>query len=299
MKNILLSACVASLLIGSSVQAKEVAPKGATVAQVNTVAVSNAKSKAEAGQAKLVKEAIASLADAHEALIAIEQKDAKKATKKLEDALGKLEVTLASKEVPKLLPIDSVVSVNAFVGTSSDIDAILSKVKRYINEGKVQEARALMLPLQSEIDITIVSLPLASYPDALKLAATYLHSNELSKAHHILAIALSTFTKEVEVMPIPLLKATDLIASASAIAKEDKKMALAYLEAANESLFVAQKLGYVSKSETTYKVLHEQIKQVKEEIEGPNKAEALFLKLKSSLKEFQEKIFSKKDSENK
>ncbi|HHE06071.1 MAG TPA: YfdX family protein, partial [Epsilonproteobacteria bacterium] len=220
-------------------------------------------------------------------------------TKKLESALGKLEVILAAKDAPALLPIDSMVTANEFVGNSEDIHKTLTLIETLIAKGKVQEARTLMLPLQSEIDITVVSLPLATYPDALKLAAKYVHDNKLDKAHDVLVTALSTFTKVTEIVPIPLLKATDLIEASSVIAKDDKKRALAYLDAANESLKVAHDLGYVSKSTTTYKMMEDQIEAVKKEINGPNKAEKLFETLKASLKEFKEKVFSEKSSNEK
>jgi len=299
MRNIVLSALLSSLLLTGGLQAKETAPKNASVKEVNKVSVSNAKSDAKVNQVTLAQETIQSLKNAHEALMALEKKDAKGATERLESALGKLEVVLASKKVPELLPIDSVVRVNEFVGTSKDIETALNAVRTLLNKNKVQEARALMLPLQSEIDITTISLPLASYPDALRLAAKYVHSDELDKAKEVLSIALSTFTSVTAIVPIPLVKATDLIVSAEVASKDDKDRALMYLDGASESLKVAHVLGYVSKSETTYKVLQEQIEAVQKEIKGPNKAEKLFETLKSSLKEFKDKVFSEKSSDNK
>jgi hypothetical protein len=293
MKRVILSTLVASLLM-TGANAKEIAAKDASVKEVNKIAVNNAKEDAKAHQAKLVHEAINSLKDAHDAYVALEKKDTSTATKKIESALGKLEVILASKSVPELLPVDSIVKVNEYVGTSKDIEKVLATVSTLLVKNKVQEARALMLPLQSEIDITTVSLPLGSYPDALKLAAKYIHSHEMNKAKEVLAIALSTFASVTEIVPIPLLKAIDLIEASSAIAKEDKTRALAYLDAASESLKVAHDLGYVSKSTTTYKMMQDQIKTVKKEIKGPNKAEKLFATLKATLKEFKEKVFSEK-----
>ena len=152
MKKILLSTLVASLLI-TGVNAKETAAKDATVKQVNTMAVNNAKSEAKTNQAVLVKEALTSLKEAQDALVALEKKDAKHATTKLESALGKLEVILTAKDTPKLLPIDNAIVVNEFVGTSKEIETILYHVRVLLNKNKIQEARALMLPLQSEIDI--------------------------------------------------------------------------------------------------------------------------------------------------
>ena len=293
MKKILLSTLVASLLV-TGLNAKERASKDASVKEVNKIALNNAKEDVKTHQAKLVQEAINSLKETHAAFVALEKKDEETATKKLESALGKLEVILASKKVPELLPIDSIVKVNEYLGTSKDIEKTLAAVPTLLVKNKVQEARALILPLQSEIDITTVSLPLGSYPDALKLAAKYVHSHEVDKAKEVLAIALSTFTSVTEVVPIPLLKATDLIAASSAVAKEDKQRALVYLDAASESLKVAHDLGYVSKSTTTYKGMQEQIEAIQKEIKGLNKAEKLFETLKASLKGFKEKVFSEK-----
>jgi ribonuclease HII len=294
MKKLLLSAITASLLLGTAGIAKEQAAKDATVKEVNTLAIKNAKEDAKGKQPKLVQDAIESLKLAQRAVIALEHKDTKAATEALEKSIGKLEVILAAKDAPKLLPIDNVIRVQEFVGSAKDIDMALKNVKSLLDEGKVQQARALMLPLASEIDITVVSLPLVSYPDALKLAAKYIHDNKADKAKEVLYIALSTFTKVTEVVPIPLLESTDLIAAASRIAKEDKERAVKYLDAASDALDVAEKLGYVSKSTTTYKVLHEEIEKVQKEIRGKNEAEKLFEELKTKLKEFKEKIFSEK-----
>ncbi|MCK4442480.1 MAG: YfdX family protein, partial [Sulfurovaceae bacterium] len=158
MKKIILSTLLTSLLL-TNVNSKEIAEKNATVKEVNKIAISNAKEDVNSHKAKLVQEAIASLKEAHDALIALEKQDSKGATKKIENALGKLEVILTAKDSPKLLPINSVISANEFVGKSKDIKVTLELVKSLIDKGKVQEARKLMLPLTSEIDMTIVSLP--------------------------------------------------------------------------------------------------------------------------------------------
>ncbi len=296
MKKLLLSAIAASLLVSTSGIAKEQAAKDATVGEVNKIAISNAKEDARNNQTKLVQEAIESLKYAQSAVIDLEHKDAKSAKADLEKAIGKLEVILAAKNAPKLLPINNVIQVHEFVGTAEDVDKAVKTVKSLLDDGKVQEARALMIPLVSEIDITTVSLPLASYPDALKLAAKYVHDGKLDKAKEVLYIALSTFTEVTDVVPIPLLESTDLIAAASRVAKEDKARALKYLDAASDALDVAEKLGYVSESTVTYKVLHEKIKAVQKEIKGKNKAEKLFESLAAKLKEFKSKIVSAKES---
>ncbi len=294
MRKIIMSAIVATALMGGSVYANTVTKKGTTVQEVSQNAVKQAKQDAKSHQAKLIQEAIDSLKFAHEAYTALVKKDSKAATQKLEKALGKLEVILSADKAPKLLPIDNVVAIHEFVGSSKEVKILVDKAKMLLDDGKVQEARALLAPMQSEIDITVVSLPLVSYPDALKLAAKYVHSNKIDEAKKVLGVALSSFTEVTQIIPIPLLTATDLIAAASETAAKDSKHALLYLDGAAESLRVAEALGYISRSETTYKMLQDKIVELKKEIEGPNKPEKLFRGLKAKLKEFGEKIFSPK-----
>jgi hypothetical protein len=289
MKRILVSAITAAALMGTAVSAKE-----ATVNEIKATALSHAKSDAISQKKKLVQEAIDSLKFAHDALVALDENKPDDATKAIEKALGKLEVILAAKDAPKLLPIKSYVVVNEFIGTSEGIKATVTLAKEWLDAGKVQLARKALMPLLSEIDITTVSLPLVSYPDALKLASTYIHSEKYAKAKEVLAIALNTFDETTVIVPIPLIKATDLIAAASGIASKDKELALRYLDAASESLKVAKELGYVSKSETTYEVLQDQIEKVQKEIRGKNKAEKLFEALKKKLEDFKTKVYSPK-----
>jgi len=292
MKKLLLSAVLASLLTTTGLYANS---EIKSVKQVNKGAVTHGTQDALASQKKLIGEAIDSLAFTNKALIALNKNDKKSAKEDLEKALGKLEVILTAKNAPKLLPVDSAVSMVEFIGTKDDVEKTVDAVKDLLDDNKVQVARVLLNSLQSEIDVTVVSLPLATYPDALKLAAKYIHDNKIEKAKSVLEVALSTFDKTTTVIPLPLLKATDLIKVSAALSKNGKKdEALKYLDAAEDQLDVAEALGYVSHSSNTYKSLHEVIKHVRKEIKGKNKAEKLFDELKAKLKDFKEKVFSPK-----
>jgi hypothetical protein len=290
MKKIALSALAASAILGGIMYAN--APESNTVKQVKTSAVAHAKSNAVSKQKELVKEAIDSLKYTHEALVALGERDKEKAIDSIEKALGKLEVILSAKESPKFLPIKNFVVVNEFIGTSQGVRGTVKLAKELLVAGKVQQARKILMPLTSEIDVTTVSLPLVSYPDALKLASTYIHSDKIDKAVDVLTIALNTFDEETVVLPIPLIKATDLIAAASEKAQSDKEKALLYLAAASESLKVAKELGYVSNNGVTYKILQEKIDEIEKEIKGKNKAEKLFDALKEKLADFKAQIYS-------
>jgi tetratricopeptide (TPR) repeat protein len=285
MKKFLLSTLTASLLLSGVSYAK-------TSAEVNKETVKQAKVDAKNSKTKLVKEAVNSLLLTQKVLVDLSKQDKKAAIKDLEDAIGKLEVILASKDAPKLLPVDSKVVAIEYIGDIVMLKKSVDAVKKFIADGKLQEARLLLNTLQSQININTVSIPLATYPDALKLAAKYLHEDKTNEAVAVLDTALNTLVQDSVVIPIPILKAEGLIKAASQIAKSDKEQALKHLAQAKKELVIAKTLGYVSKSDTTYKMLDEAIAAIEKEIKGKNKAQKLFDSLIKKIKEFKEKALS-------
>ena len=250
------------------------------------VAKHDAKSNS---QSHIVKEAVDAVMLTQQVLIDIAHKNKKTAIKDIEKAIGKLEVILAKKDAPLMLPIDASITATEFTADSSTIKSGLKEVMKLLRDHKVQEARELLNTFQSEIDITTVNLPLASYPKALKLAASYLHENKMKEAKDVLEMALNTLVTTKVVIPIPLVTAEALIHDAQKIAKKDKKQALKHLELAKEELKKAELLGYTSQSDVTYKTLERAINKVEKEIKGKNKAEKLFEDLLNKLKSFKEK----------
>jgi ribonuclease HII len=293
MKKVLLSTLVSSILIASTLSADS--NKTPTSKEVSLKATEAATKKAENDKVKLIDEALNSLKLASKALADLENKKVDDAKKDIKLALGELEAILASEKSPKLLPIENRMVVKNFVGSAKDVEAAIKEVKRLLSNGRVQEAGELLISLQSEIDLTVISLPLVSYPDALKLASKYIIDNKPEKAKEVLKLALSTFTEVEHIIPIPLVNSVQLVSIASDVAKNDKDQALKYLAAASDELDKAEKLGYLSSSTTTYKQLHKMIKNIEKEVKGPNKAEKLFEELGEKLKEFKDKIFSSSD----
>ncbi len=285
MKKILVSIVAAGLLFGTSLSASE-ATKAAS-----RQAVTEAKLKAEKQnkEVKIVKEAVEAVALTNEVLADLDKGNKDEAIKKIEKAIGKLEVVMAAPKAPALIPIDSSVEIATYPGSVKDIEVALITVKALLKNNKVQEARRLLNTLRSEIVVKTINLPLASYPSALKLAAKFLHEDRIDEAKNILNQALLTFVEVDVVTPIPLLAADKLIKDAQTIAKKDKKKALDYLKAAKENLKKAEALGYVSESETTYKMLEDSIEKIEKEIKGKNEPEKLFEDLIKKLKEFKDK----------
>ncbi len=297
MKKTLLSTLVSTLLLSSLATADE--HKNLTSQEVSTKATQVATKKAKDNKVKLVQEALESLKLSAKAVDELNQNKVDDAKKSIELALGKLESILVAEHTPKLLPIENQIVIKNFVGTSEDVSKALAEVKKLLALGKVQEAGELLISLQSEIDITTVSLPLASYPDALKLASKYLIEKHPAKAKHVLEIALNTFAQDEQIIPIPLINALELVHVASTIAKNDKEQALKHLAMAKDDLKKAELLGYVSSSTTTYKQLEDLIEKTEKEVKGPNKAEKLFKEIGEKIKEFKEKILKNKKKNEK
>ncbi len=293
MRKVIVSVVAAALLGSTGLMAE-------TSANVTSKAVKSAKAKAESGKLKVIEEAVSAVVLTQNVLDALDKNDVEKAKRELEKAIGKLEIVLAHKDAPALLPIDSVITATEYMGDLKSIKETLSAVKKLLATKKVQEARRLLDTLQSEIDIVTVSLPLISYPQALRLSARYLNEGKIKEAGDVLKMALDTLVRSETIIPLPLLKAQALIEAAQKVAKSDKQQALKHLDAAKKELKIAEALGYTSGSDTTYKMLDDAIEAVEKEIRGKNRAEKLFEELMEKLKEFKEKalktVESKKSS---
>jgi hypothetical protein len=298
MKKIILSTITASMLLTGAVYADTEVSNKVSVKEANVAASNSAKKDAKSGQAKLAKEALKSLELTVQALKDLEDNNSDAARKNIELALGKLEVILSAEDAPKLLPVDNQIKVYNFLGSAEDVTKAVKTVKALLSVNKIQEARELLSTLQSEMDVVVVNLPLATYPDALKLASKHILEEKTKEAKEILKLALSTFTEVHQIIPLPMIKVNYLVALASDVAKEDKELALKYLKGASAELDKSETLGYISESSTTYNELHKLIEGVEKEIKGPNKAEKLFKNLSEKIKEFKEKIFSEKENKN-
>ena len=297
MKKILVSTLLSSLLLtGSIVADTNTSPSSKELSKKATQVETQ---KIKDNKVELIQEALSSLKLSVKALKNLEENKKEDAKKNLELALGKLEVILTSKDIPKMLPIENRMLVKNFVGSSKDVEGALSEVKTLLSKGKVQEAGELLITLQDEVEVRTVNLPLASYPDALKLVSKYILEDKIDEAKATLKLALNTFITEETIVPLSLVKTLELVSVASHEAKENKKLALTYLVTAHDELNKAEKLGYLSDSSTTYKELQEVINGLEKEIKGANKAEKLFEEAIKTLKEFKSKILSSDSNESK
>ncbi len=282
MKKIFTSIAVAGLLVTNSLA------MDAKTAQVSKNAVIKAEKKAQQGT-QLVKEAINAIRNTQDALIYLNGKDKKNAINSLKKAVGNLAVVLNSPNPPYLLPVDINFEAYQFSGKIKSVAALVNKAKTLVIENKLPQAREVLNTLRDEIVVKTINLPLATYPADLKLAIKYINENKLKEAKEVLSMALSTLVEVKTIIPIPLVKAQNLIVAASKIVKKDPKEAIKYLDEAKRQLKLGEVLGYTSTSSTTYKILKEKINHLENEIKSKHNTSNLFERLIEKIKDFEHK----------
>jgi len=284
MKKLLSSIVVAGLLATNSFAADS------KTENVKHNAVLKAEQKIN--DTKLIKEAIKALKYTQDAYIYLKNNKTTKAQESLKKAIGELTVVLNSPKAPYLLPVDVRVSAFEYVGGIKNISKQITTAKVALAKHNLPLTRNILNTLKSELDIESINIPLATYPDAIKLAIKYINENKIKEAQDVIAMALNTLVTTDTVIPIPIVKANELVIAASKIAHKDKKQTIKYLEEAKKQLKLAELLGYTSKSDTTYKILKESIEKIENKINANKNTDSFFEDLKLKLKEFKEKAVS-------
>ena len=134
--------------------------------------VNDTKSKLEDNvEDTLVSEAQSAVAETQKAIAAIESGDKRKAIKALESATGKLDVVLARNPKLGFVPLESEIDILALAPNDLDtVEEIRKEIKQAIRKDELVKARELLDNLASELRITTVNLPLATYPTAMEEA---------------------------------------------------------------------------------------------------------------------------------
>jgi len=190
----------------------------------------------------------------------------------------------ALKNDPKLdiLPFDENIVVYENLASAKEINNILKVVQEDILHYKLDDARALLAPLKDEMDIKTISIPMKLFPIATQKALDALNKGNAKKAMEIIATGYSTFIVDEGIIPLPLLKAQDMILEASNLDKSKKEEATELLDNAKDELEKAEVLGYANSNTPEYKALNDAIDAVKKEIKGQNAVEKLYDNLKNA-----------------
>ena len=285
---------ISPTVLAETAAAPEAAPTVKADAKQNAAGSQNAANKAAiANQAKtqnklletVNKEVSEGFKKVMQAGKLIQEGKEKEAIKALGEATGKFDIALAANPEMSLIPIDARVRVTEMITSSDAVKTQVSLAKDLLKQSKVQAARAILLPMRDDIETRTAYIPMATYPEAIKLATKMLVDGDKTAATKTLSAAFSTIVQKVSIIPLSLVRADSLITSAATLDKEKgKDQAMALLDQAEEQLQIAVSLGYTDKDSDLYDDLSAQIKALKKEAAGPNMVEKLYDKLKTSVK---------------
>ena len=238
---------------------------------------------------EILSDATAALRETENALKALDEKKNKEALAALEGAVGKLDIVLARAPHLALAPVGVASSTQDVLTSVDAVKALVDRAEDALEDGRVQEARALIAGLASETVISVSHLPMATYPDAIKAAVRLIDQDKPEAAKVVLQTALNSLVVTNTVIPLPVVTAEGLLASAEKLAEkadrsddENKRLAT-LLEDARTELKFAEALGYGSKKD--FKNLYEQLDQIQDKTKGGKTGTGFFTKIKGYLKD--------------
>ena len=212
-----------------------------------------------------------------------EKPEVEKAIKHLQSATGEFETAVSLDKDLAFAPVENSIQTYILVASSDEVERELAFIEDLMEDGKVQDARRLLMPLRSEIVVQTTSLPLITYPEAIKDATRQLSDGTVEKAKEILETAMDTLVVDEEIISIPLVTAKNAIEKASKMDKKKKVKVLEKLKLAKEQLKLASVLGYLSDDGKLHDDLQERIDKIEKEVRGKNKEENLYDKVKAKM----------------
>jgi YfdX protein len=235
----------------------------------------------------VIVEAASALVQTKDALRALDLKKPNEAVAALERASGKLNIVLARDPKLALAPIDVNLTTYDVYTTLDAINKAREQAEDYLDAGEVQNARALLSDLASEIVVSVVNIPLKTYPDAIAAAVPLIDRGKINEAKAKLETALSTLVTIDHVIPLPLLRAEVQLNNAEVLAqkkgrseKENKNLAL-FLAAARHQVQLSEALGYGHKQD--YEQLYSELDNIEDKTNLGQSGTGFFDRIKGYL----------------
>ena len=130
----------------------------------------------------LIADATDALDETYAALGLLAEEDYDGAAEALARATGKLEVVLAAEPELALAPVAADIRTYDVLVTPEDVDTLRNAAEEALDNGRLQEGRRLIKDLASEHVFSVTSLPLATYPNALRQAAALIKNGRPQEA---------------------------------------------------------------------------------------------------------------------
>lgn len=265
----------------------------------------------------LVKEALTALSETKKALKALEDERPKDALTALAEVTGQLEIIVSRDPKLAFVPIDVEVTSHDIYADLDTINRAKEQAEEFLENGDIQKARVLLSGLASELVMSTISLPLATYPDAIKAVVPLIDEGKIEEAKEALQAALQTLVVTNKLaIPLPVLRAEAMIHQAEELAQDietpeiatdtknleetndsaaenenvQKEEILAQLQNARQQLQMAEALGYGIK-EDRYQEFENTIETLEAKVRDKESTSSIFASLKQSLSQFKEFLF--------
>ena len=280
--------------LASNSFAKTELPKTHAATTIDRVAAS-AKHKALTEKAQSIEGEAAEIeAETQKAILALDKKDTKEATTILQGVSTKLDNLLAKNPGMALVPARVEADVYDFNGTNKQVAYAIDEAEDMLKHGKLQTARHIVAGMASEIRVTTTSIPLGTYPAAIKQIIPLIDSGKIDQAVVDLSSVLGMLVVTTEVMPLPLLRAEELLTVAAELehrddlSKETNRTEIQqFTDAAKNELELTQLLGYGNKDD--YKSLYKEIGAIHKTLFSEQSA-AAWQKVKDEFAQFKDRL---------
>jgi hypothetical protein len=241
-------------------------------------------------RSNVIADAVVAVAETENALLALEQKKPEEAISALEAATGKLELILARDPSLAFAPVSIEMTTVDLIASTDTVREVIAEAEKYLKEGEIQKARPLVANLASEIEFRTTSIPLITYPVAIRAVVPLIDEGKYDEARAGLQAALNMLVETTdEVIPLPKIRAESMIGSAESLAKTENRTAsdneelTQLLKEARNQLEMAELLGYGTRK--SYRDMYEQLDQIEAKTAGGKVDEGWFERIKKQLSE--------------
>jgi hypothetical protein len=214
--------------------------------------------------------------------------------------IGQLEVMLAKDPSLSFIPVDANFTTDELVTDIGTVRAVVKAAEEAMDDGYYQAAAKLLGDLRSEVIISSYYLPAVTYPEAVKVAVALLEEDKQDEAKAVLQQIIGSIVVEKTVLPLPVLKAEQMIIEAAKIDAKDHEhvdKVVNLLKNARYQLLLAEEMGY-GKHDKDYKILETAIDAIQKSVEAKSDSKSAFDSLKADIKKFKERLFPKGEAEN-
>ena len=262
----------------------------ATVEEVQEQVDEATDREVEARRERIVAEAVAALDETRSALASLDEEKPDEALAALERATGKLEILLAREPDLAFAPVDVRVTTHDLITSVDAIEEARDHAEDLLEDGRIQDAREILTPLGSEVIVSVVSLPLATYPQAIKAVSPMIDRGETKEAAAALQAALNTQVVTNHIIPLPVLRAERMLEEAKRLSEledrdeGDAEKLAALLEEARAQLRIAEALGYGTRK--AYEDFHASISEIEGKSSDGETGNGWFDGIQKSLSEF-------------